>query len=325
MSEMRFGIESQYKGDIKMKIRMITFGYKIENGKIVVAEEEAAAVKKIFSEYIAGKGLKAIADALNLKKVIYYNGDSVWSKNKVDRILANEKYIGSEGYPPILTTEDFGQAQKIKEKKGFKERKGSPLVRYLERNVICGQCGKLLHRDPLRKTREKWYCTNGCKTEYYISDMQILDGILQIIQKAKQMPLLLREQPESALYEPNPEIIRMSNEIRRMMDSPEPNYAVGKKLILECAAAKFMRCRENKSAAYTDSVLRELAASRDLLSEQFLERIVEKIKLEKSGKVTILFINGTALTSEVVKKNGRKGKKDRNGNTGKSVIIETKE
>lgn len=102
---------------------MITFGYKIENGKIVVAEEEAAAVKKIFSEYIAGKGLKAIADALNLKKVIYYNGDSVWSKNKVDRNLANEKYIGSEGYPPILTTEDFGQAQEKKRQRDSKKGK----------------------------------------------------------------------------------------------------------------------------------------------------------------------------------------------------------
>ncbi len=307
-----------------MKIRMITFGYKIENGKIVVAEEEAAAVKKIFSEYIAGKGLKTIADALNLKKVIYYNGDSVWSKNKVDRILANEKYIGGEGYPPILTTEDFELARKMKEKKSFKERKGSPLVRYLERNIICGQCGKLLHRDPLRETREKWYCANGCKIERYISDVQIFDGILQILQKAKESPHLF-EKTEAVLYEPTPEIIRMTNEIRRMMDSSEPNYAVGKKLILECAAAKFRQCKEDKSTAYTDFVIRALAEEKDLLLEQFLEKIAEMIRLEQDGKITISFINGTTLTSEEVKKNGRKGKKGRNGNTSKSVIVETKE
>lgn len=307
-----------------MKIRIVSFGYKIENGKIVVAEEEATVVKEIFSEYAAGKGLKTIADTLTLKKVVYYDDDFVWSKNKVDRILANEKYIGSEGYPPIMTREDFGLAQKIKEKKSFKERKGSPLVRYLERNIICGQCGKLLHRDPLRETREKWYCTNGCKIERYISDVQIFDGILQILQKAKESPHLF-EKTEAVLYEPTPEIIRMTNEIRRMMDSSEPNYAVGKKLILECAAAKFRQCKEDKSTAYTDFVIRALAEEKDLLSEQFLEKIAEMIRLEQDGKITISFINGTTLTSEGVKKNGRKGKKGRNGNTSKSVIVETKE
>lgn len=308
-----------------MKLRMVSFGYKMENGKIVVEEEEAAAVKEIFAEYSAGKGLKTIADALTLKKIVYHGGGFIWNKNRVDRILANEKYIGCDEYPPILTAEEFGRVQKIKAGKSFKERESTPLIRYLERNTFCGQCGKPLHRDPMWTTREKWYCTNGCKTENCISDMQILDGLLQVLQKVKQSPQLLREQTEITLYEPTPEIIRMNNEIRRMMDSPEPNYAVGKKLILECASAKFMQCREDKAAAYTDYIVRELAEERNLLSEQFLEKIAETIRLEKDGKVTVSFLNGTALTSEVVKKHGRKGKKGRNGNTGESVIVETKE
>lgn len=325
MFEMRVGIDSEHKEGMKMRLRMVSFGYKIENGKMMVVEEEAAAVKKIFSEYAAGKGLKAIADALTLKKVVYFNGDFLWNKNKVDRILANEKYIGNEQYPPILTVEEFKQARKIKDEKSFKERKGSPFIRYLERKVICGQCGKLLHRDPMRKVREKWYCTNGCKIEHYISDMQILDGIVQILQKVKQAPQLLQTQMEIALYEPTPEIMRIDNEVRRMMDSAAPNYAVGKRLIMECAAAKFMQCKEDKSTAYTDVVLEALASDEDLLSENFLEKIVETIRLEKDGKISVSFLNGKTLTSKEVKKNGRKGKKDCNGNTGKSAIIEAKE
>jgi len=41
-------------------------------------------------------------------------GKAVWNKNMVCRVLENKKYIGENGYPQIVTAEDFEQAAYIK-------------------------------------------------------------------------------------------------------------------------------------------------------------------------------------------------------------------
>lgn len=46
------------------KNRNIPFGYSIVNGNITINLEEAAAVRQIFTLYIAGMSLKTIADQM---------------------------------------------------------------------------------------------------------------------------------------------------------------------------------------------------------------------------------------------------------------------
>ena len=81
------------------------------NGKYALNASEAVAVQKIFSDYIGGKSLKAIAAEM----LIPYNiGKALWNKNMVCRVLENRKYIGEKGYPQIIAAEDFEQAARIK-------------------------------------------------------------------------------------------------------------------------------------------------------------------------------------------------------------------
>ena len=40
------------------KIRYLSFGYEMENGKVAIMPEEAKLVQKIFSEYLKGKSLR---------------------------------------------------------------------------------------------------------------------------------------------------------------------------------------------------------------------------------------------------------------------------
>ena len=47
-----------------MKLRMIPYGYKVNNGKVEPDETERKVVQRIFHNYIIGKGLKTIADML---------------------------------------------------------------------------------------------------------------------------------------------------------------------------------------------------------------------------------------------------------------------
>ncbi len=94
-----------------LKNRNIPFGYCMINGKYVLNEPEAEAVRKIFEEYINGKSLKTIASEM---KIPYNSCKENWNKNMVCRVLENKKYIGENGYPQIITAEDFEQAAHIK-------------------------------------------------------------------------------------------------------------------------------------------------------------------------------------------------------------------
>ena len=81
------------------------------NGKYALNATEADAVRKIFADYIGGKSLKTIAAEMQIP---YNTGKAVWNKNMVCRVLENQKYIGENGYPQIITIEDFEQAAYIK-------------------------------------------------------------------------------------------------------------------------------------------------------------------------------------------------------------------
>ncbi len=94
-----------------LKNRNIPFGYCVINGKYAINEKEAEAVRKIFVDYIGGKSLKAIAAEMQIP---YNSGKAVWNKNMVCRVLENSKYLGENGFPKIISKEDFEQATRIK-------------------------------------------------------------------------------------------------------------------------------------------------------------------------------------------------------------------
>ena len=70
-------------------------GYKKENGKIAIDEEQAVIVRLIYREFlVCGKTASAIANMLNLMHVLTPGGKIKWTKNTVTSILTNEKYKG---------------------------------------------------------------------------------------------------------------------------------------------------------------------------------------------------------------------------------------
>lgn len=94
-----------------LKNRNIPFGYCVVNGQYAINENEAEAVQKIFADYIGGKSLKTIAAEMQIP---YNSGKEKWNKNMVCRVLENKKYIGENGFPKIISEEDFEQAMRIK-------------------------------------------------------------------------------------------------------------------------------------------------------------------------------------------------------------------
>ena len=106
-----------------LKNRNVPFGYCITNGEYAVNDTEAEAIRQIFAQYIRGDSLKTIAAQMT---VPYNANKPIWNKNMVSRVIENRRYLGENGYPAIISQEDFDTANQIKATRYIKgERKES--------------------------------------------------------------------------------------------------------------------------------------------------------------------------------------------------------
>ena len=97
------------------KNRRIPFGYQMKNGEIVTEPKEMYAVSKIFADYLKGKSLLEISRSIQEEKIPYHPGEDLsWNKNMVKRILENEKYLGNDAYPQIISADIFHRANNKK-------------------------------------------------------------------------------------------------------------------------------------------------------------------------------------------------------------------
>jgi len=65
---------------------------------LVVYEPEAAVVRRIFEDYVAGHSTREIVRRLNHDQVPSPTGKAVWGTSTIDRVLRNESYVGHAYY-----------------------------------------------------------------------------------------------------------------------------------------------------------------------------------------------------------------------------------
>lgn len=78
-----------------VNVKRINYGYEFnEHKEWVIKEEEAAIVRRIYSEYLAGVKVMEIARNLNKDKVIPASGSGLWATSSINNILFNHIYNG---------------------------------------------------------------------------------------------------------------------------------------------------------------------------------------------------------------------------------------
>ena len=77
------------------------YGYKIVKGKAVIDKVQAERVIRLFESYLCGLSLRAAADSAGLSVT------HCQAKN----MLLNEKYLGTEYYPKIISKEIMDKAK----------------------------------------------------------------------------------------------------------------------------------------------------------------------------------------------------------------------
>ena len=119
----------------------LIYGYKVENQKILINEEQAKGVSYIYEQYALGVYVKDIIASLTEKHI--FNRGKPFARNTIYNILKNEKYSGiyrfnnqtfENMYPQIVPIEIF---EKVRQKTNQnKYGKRSVEVVYLLRNKL---------------------------------------------------------------------------------------------------------------------------------------------------------------------------------------------
>lgn len=74
--------------------RGFMLGYRYKDGRYIVVPEEAEIVRRIYAEFLDGKGVTAIMKRLNEEGVLTQQGYT-WHKSAITRILKNYTYTGN--------------------------------------------------------------------------------------------------------------------------------------------------------------------------------------------------------------------------------------
>ena len=167
-------------------------GYdKDEEGNLIINEKQAKIVRRIYTEYLDGKGPNRIARELEEEGVLNWNGKSKWYESSIRKMLSNEKYKGDallqktytvnfltkkrvknngqvpqyyveESHPAIINKEMWEAVQlEMERRKAFTEKYNISKIDYatidnpFAGKVICGQCGSAFGRKVWNSTDER--------------------------------------------------------------------------------------------------------------------------------------------------------------------------
>jgi site-specific DNA recombinase len=97
----------------------VPFGYKIQEGQLVIEGAEAEVVRNMYGQYLSGKTMEAIASDLNDSSIMT-KGQNIWTVWSISRILHNPIYAGylrwddlivQSGHGSIISIDVFNNVQ----------------------------------------------------------------------------------------------------------------------------------------------------------------------------------------------------------------------
>lgn len=184
------------------KVQLVTerfMGYdKAENGSLVINEEQAKIVRRIFDDIISGLGVMRIARGLEQDNIKNISGGHKWSHAVLLSMLRNEKYKGDallqktvtadnisfkrkrnegeapmyyikDNHPAIIERDKFERVQEIlKERSQSKGNRPDMAWKYLSRypfsqKILCGKCGRnyrhQVRRNADPRMKDHWGCS----------------------------------------------------------------------------------------------------------------------------------------------------------------------
>ena len=281
------------------KNRTIPFGYCMNNGKITVDFTESKAVIEIFEKYLNGSSLMQIAKLMKSEKIRYTADSDHWNKNMVKRIIENEKYLGNDKYPQIISKTFFNQANEKRVSKATSVSVIPEDLQEIRNRTYCSECGHRLSRIGGNCRNSKWDCRNpDCyKFEYQLTDQMIIGAALTVLNTAIANPNLIENNGEISVYSPTADVIRKQNEISQMTDSAQPDFDRIKSEIFKLAELKYACCTYNENPQKTAEIkaLLENHEQLNTLDIGLFKSCINRVLISHFCTVEIEFTNGIVI------------------------------
>ena len=261
----------------------------------VLQNYAVTVLKRIFAAYLDGSSMLTIAEQLNREKIEYRDGVTGWNKGRLKHLIDNTKYLGTEVYPPIIDQETYEKMQKTKH--GRNTQKNTDKTQDIFKLTVpvrCPSCGDRMRRrhDSRCKCQERWTCENtACRLRIEIPDAELLTALADLLGTVTADSITL---PAETPYEPSTEVIRLNNEISRMLDMAEIDKAVLRSKMTECLARKYKELGNGCCAV--QRLKAELGSTADIAER--LNRAVSEIRLYTDKTADIILLNGQIIRKE---------------------------
>ncbi len=280
--------------------RKIPFGFVIRDGMTQPHPQEANAVKYIFGQYLAGASLLAIAEAMTRQGIRYHQHTAQWNKNMVKRVLENTKYTGADGWPRLVTDENFIAAQRQRTRRNTYAPLGAE-IRSVRGKAVCALCGGRMIRADRAYGQVHWKCQNeDCGLRVSLSDGALSQSVDERLRELVQAPHLLTA-PEPRRAAPTMDAIRLQNELTVALNRSSESAEYIKKLALALAAQRYKSLPDPTPAHELEQLrarLEQGPADATTLAD-LLSTAVRAVRLTPDRRVELELVNGTII-------NGRK-------------------
>lgn len=260
-----------------------------------IEPQESKVLKRIYAAYLDGSSMLTIAEQLNREKIEYRDSVTGWNKGRLKHLIDNTKYLGTEVYPPIIDQATYEKIQKTKYGRNTQKNmdKAQDIFK-LTVPVRCPSCGDRMRRrhDSRCKCQERWTCENtACRLRIEIPDAELLTALADLLGTVTADSITL---PVESPYEPSAEVIRLNNEIGRMLDMAEIYKTVLRSKMTECFRQKYKELGNECCAV--QRLKAEVGSTADIAER--LNRTVSEIRLYTDKTADIILLNGQIIRKE---------------------------
>ena len=284
----------------------VPFGYRLNGRNLIVNEEEAETVKKIYDMYLSGIGPQAIVKKLREEgwdvsvRLIYYIlhnekyiGDTLWQKSFTPDILPFRKKINHGELPKyycenthqaILPKENYYRAKRIQNERTDKYCKAGKAEKYFFSNKIyCEKCG--WHYRRITKNDEiLWMCAkkgrgNEVCRSHIFPESKIESAFVSVYNILKENTEYLLGETINALQAAK---AKMNGEIEEIKEIDDALLSLGEKSSIYAKMYAESIISENIFIQKSDALKREISELRSrrakLIESDEEEKSIESVR-----------------------------------------------
>ena len=295
--------------------RHMPIGYSLIDGKIVIDFEKAEVVQKIFSEYLNGASLIAIAKKLTAAGLLNGNNKPNWNHGSVGRILDNTKYLGDSMYPQIIDKVTFELVQQQRKAKNKKLGRTSQINIRKNQSIFtsklkCGECGenygKYTHHAGRPSEKSSWRCKRyiyqnrvHCRN-LFLTGKEIENIFISATNKILSRMWILDKEKKKEPPKMTIEIRKLEERIKELEDEKQFSSKELAELVFKRAKA-YYNISTIDDYDYKTKKMKEELLDKEILTEfneELFINIIKEIIIYKNGKIQVEYINGIMMEED---------------------------